>query len=275
MPEPLEGFYRPQEWNAVADKYERVFVKVSRRFAGHALRLAGVRAGQRVLDVAAGTGALTLAAARAGCAVEAIDFSPTMVERLRARVAEAGLPGVTVRQMDGQALDFPDASFDAAFSIFGLMFFPHRDRGFAEMCRVLRPGGRMAVVVWNRPERVDNLRLLGQALREGAPDFPLPDGPAPWQELQDAERFRAEMAAAGFRGAAVHTLTETWEAASPQAFWDDTLGMTPALEVLFRKLGPRRLARVEAAFVAALRAEQGGDGPVTLRGEGHIGVAEK
>ena len=275
MTQPVEDFQRPQEWDAVADKYEHAFAKISRKFAGHALRLAGVRAGMRVLDVCAGTGALTLAAARTGARVDAVDFSPAMVRHLRANVRAAGLTGVTVHEMDGQALTFPDGTFDAAFSIFGLMFFADRARGFAGMQRVLRPGGRIAVVLWNRPERVGNLRLLGQALRVGAPDFPMPAGPLPWQELEHPARFRRELEAAGFRNGVIHTIEETWDAASPAALWDDMVGMTPALETLFRKLGPERLARVEAAFVAALRAEAGSDGPVALAGEAHVGVGEK
>ena len=271
----MEAFQRPQEWDAVAEKYERAFVKVSRKFAAHALRLAGVRAGARVLDVAAGTGALTLAAARAGAQVEAIDFSPAMVSRLRAHVVAAGLEGVTVNEMDGQALAFPDGTFDAAFSIFGLMFFPDRAKGMREMHRVLCSGGRAGIVVWNRTDQVGNLRLLGQAIRQEAPDVPLPAGPTLWQELEDSQRFRRELEQTGFGKAHIHTVEETWEASSPEHLWDDMVGMTPALETLYRKLGPERLHRVADAFVAAARAENGGDGAIAMRCEAHVGIAEK
>ena len=135
----MEAFQRPQEWDVVAEKYERAFVKVSRKFAAHALRLASVQAGMRLLDVAA-----------------------------------AGLKGVTVNEMDGQALTFPDDTFDAAFSIFGLMFFPDRAKGMREMHRVLRPEGRVGIVVWNRPDRVGNLRLLGHAIQQAAPEVLMP-----------------------------------------------------------------------------------------------------
>jgi ubiquinone/menaquinone biosynthesis C-methylase UbiE len=275
MTGPVEDFQRPHQWDAVADKYEHAFVKVSRKFASHALRLAGVRAGMHVLDVCAGTGALTLPAAELGARVDAIDFSPTMVRKLHANVTAAGLQGVTVQEMDGQALAFADDTFDAAFSIFGLMFFPDRGRGFAEQHRVLKLGGRVGAVLWNRPERVGSLRVLGEAIRDAAPDFPLPTGPSKWQELEAPERFRRELELAGFKSAVIHTIDETWDAASPAHLWDDMVGMTPALEIIYRKLGPERMKRVEAAFIGKARALNGGDGPVALACEAHVGIAEK
>jgi len=105
-------------WDAAAADYGAFAEPFTRQFAEAALHLAGgIQLGGRVLDAAAGTGALTLAAARAGARVLATDFSPGMVARLSGRLAEAGLgPTASAQVMDGQALSLEDASFDAAFS---------------------------------------------------------------------------------------------------------------------------------------------------------------
>ena len=97
-----------------------------------------------MLDVAAGPGTLAFIASAAGAHVTAIDFSPDMIDRLRARSVREGVQ-IEARVGDGQALPFDDATFEHAFSMFGLMFFPDRAKGFRELCRVLVPGGRAVV----------------------------------------------------------------------------------------------------------------------------------
>ncbi len=109
----------PKFWDGFA-QYETVAHSFTTLFAKRALEEAELPDGAHVLDVATGTGALAVAAARAGARVLAIDFSPGMVRR----VQSYALPNLEARQMDGQALDLPDASFDAAFSNFGVMLFP-------------------------------------------------------------------------------------------------------------------------------------------------------
>ena len=111
------------------------------------------RPGQRVLDLACGSGNAALVAARRHCEVTGLDFVPALLERARQR---ATADGVTVQlvEADAQALPFADASFDVALSIFGIMFAPNQQRAADEMVRVVRPGGRIALASWVPDGRV-------------------------------------------------------------------------------------------------------------------------
>jgi ubiquinone/menaquinone biosynthesis C-methylase UbiE len=115
------------------------------------VELAQVAAGEHVLDVACGRGAVLFAAAEQvgpqGLVI-GIDLSDGMVQETQADVTRRGLKNIQVRQMDAEALDFPDASFDAVLCGFGLFFFPRLEKALAEFKRVLKPGGRIAVSTW-------------------------------------------------------------------------------------------------------------------------------
>ena len=106
-----------------------------------------VRSGQKVLDVAAGNGNASLAAARRWCDVVATDYVPALLERARERAAAERLE-IEFREADAEALPFPDASFDAVVSIFGVMFTPDQDRAAAEMTRVCKRGGKIGLANW-------------------------------------------------------------------------------------------------------------------------------
>lgn len=108
---------------------------------------ADVRAGQRVLDVAAGNGNATLAAARRFAAVTSTDYVPALLERGRQRAAAEGL-AVTFQEADAEALPFPGGSFDRVLSTFGVMFAPDHSQAAAELTRVCRPGGRIGLASW-------------------------------------------------------------------------------------------------------------------------------
>src|ERR1700685_2858966 len=99
-----------------------------------------LRAGQRVLDVAAGNGNVSLAAARRWCDVISTDYVPALLDRAR-EGADAGPLSIEFRQADAGALPFPEASFDVVVSTFGVMFTPNQDRAAAELLRVCKPGG--------------------------------------------------------------------------------------------------------------------------------------
>ncbi|WP_137172101.1 class I SAM-dependent methyltransferase [Massilia sp. HP4] len=128
-----------------------------------------VRAGERVIDVAAGNGNATLAAARRFARVTSTDYVPALLEKGRARAAAEGL-AVDFREADAEALPFPDASFDVALSTFGIMFAPDQARAAAEMRRVVRPGGRIGMANWT-PEG-----FIGQLFKAVGKHIPPPAG---------------------------------------------------------------------------------------------------
>lgn len=115
--------------------------------APHLVRFAGIRAGQKVLDVACGTGVVTLTAARTGADVYGIDLTPELIVHARENAALMQLDA-TFQEGDAEALPFPDASVDVVVSQFGHMFAPRPDVAIAEMLRVLKPGGTVAFSTW-------------------------------------------------------------------------------------------------------------------------------
>ena len=106
-----------------------------------------IRSGQKVLDVAAGNGNVSLAAARRWCDVVATDYVPALLERARERAAAEHLP-MEFQEADAEALPFPDASFDAVVSTFGVMFTPDQERAAAELVRVCKGGGKIGLANW-------------------------------------------------------------------------------------------------------------------------------
>jgi SAM-dependent methyltransferase len=137
---------------------------------------ADVRANERVIDIAAGNGNATLAAARRFAKVTSTDYVPALLEKGRMRAAADGLP-VEFREADAEALPFPDASFDVALSTFGVMFTPDHARSASEMLRVVRGGGRIGMANWT-PEG-----FIGQLFKTIGKHVPPPPGlksPALW-----------------------------------------------------------------------------------------------
>jgi SAM-dependent methyltransferase len=135
-----------------------------------------LRARQKVLDVAAGNGNATLAAARRWCEVTSTDYVPGLLERGKARAAAEGL-AVTFREADAEALPFEDATFDAVLSTFGVMFTPNQDKAAAELLRVCKAGGKIGMANWT-PEG-----FVGQMFKAIGKYLPPPAGaksPALW-----------------------------------------------------------------------------------------------
>lgn len=148
---------------------------------------ADVRAVHKVLDVAAGNGNATLAAARRFASVTSTDYVPELLERGRRRADSEGFANISFEVADVEALPYPDASFDVVLSTFGVMFAPDHRKSAAELMRVCKPAGRIGLASWT-PDG-----FVGQLLRTVSRYVPPPPGvqsPALWgTEAHIAELF--------------------------------------------------------------------------------------
>jgi SAM-dependent methyltransferase len=210
-----------------------------------------LRGGERVLDVAAGNGNASLAAARRFADVTCTDYVPTLLDRARLR-AEANRLAMDIQVADAEALPFPDASFDAVLSTFGVMFTPDQNRAAAEMMRVCRPGGRIGLANWTPGSFIGQLfKLLGGFL----PPPPGVQSPALWGT---EERLHAL-----FPGAAI--------TATPRRFNFRYRSVEHWIEAFrtyygpvhkaFQALPPDRQAELEQAIAALIRQCQQDSGP--------------
>ncbi len=147
------------------------------------VRAAGLRAGERVLDVATGSGTAAIAAARSGGEVTGTDYVPELLERGRARAAAEGLE-VAFAEADAEDLPYPDGEFDAVLSCLGVMFAPDQERAAAELVRVCRPGGTIAMANWTPTG------FVGGILRTVGKHVPPPAGVKPPSLWGTEERLR-------------------------------------------------------------------------------------
>lgn len=176
------------QWESAAQAWDR-WSPLLERWLGPAtdamLEMARIGPGSRIVDVAAGAGEQSLAAARragSGGYVLATDISPAILGYAQAAAQRAGLANVETRELDGESHDqLPAASFDAAISRVGLIYFPDQQRALAGIRHALRPGGRFAAVVYSTPERNGFFALpVGIIRRRAQLPPPLPGQPGPF-----------------------------------------------------------------------------------------------
>ncbi len=263
----------PASWDACADSYDCFARSVTAPFAEDALKLVRVTDSSRVLDVAAGTGAFALAAAQRGARVVATDFSHGMLRTLRLESIRRELL-VDTAQMDGQALELEDETFDVAASLFGLMFFPSHERGMRELARVLRPGGQAVVGVWAPPARVEMMRLVGEATMAAMVEAPLSTATPDWLELTSAARLKTKLKECGFSRAHVVTVRHVWAFDSARELSALLPTMTPSSMALFSTMNGAQRRDFADALVNDLRSRQG-DGPYAVTSEALLAVATK
>ena len=233
-PQP-NPFSTSEPWNLVAEGYAETTMHMLAQYAAEALAAAKLKPDASVLDVACGPGTLALMAAHEVKEVHGIDFSEPMLAIFRQNAARAGHTNITICHGDAQALPWPDQMFDAAFSMFGLMFFPDRHKGFAEIYRTLKPGGTIAVTSWAPVDQSPAMQTMFGALRAIKPDLPQPQRAV--ATLENPEVFKQEMQDAGFKQVEIRCVTKPFPVPSIAEFWQSMVKGSAPIQMLKQSMG--------------------------------------
>jgi len=261
----------PENWDAASQGYaEKVAPFLMESFAQDHIDRLHLNGKTETLEVAAGSGALTELLARNVRCLLAIDFSPKMIELARKKISEAGIRNVEFELMDGQALDVYDASFDRAACSFALMLFPDRHKGFMELNRILRPGGRAVVSGWAGPDRFEAYGMFLEAIQKAFPDFPKAASPPPVLSLSDPDSFKIQMEAAGFKKVEVEYVSREMVMDDFASVWAMLTVGAPPIKMIFDKVGADGKDRLRDAF-ASIIEKRYGNSPISISNTATIG----
>lgn len=267
-----------QEWDQAAAGWKRWWQTIERSLqpvSDSLVELAEVGQGQRVLDIATGIGEPAVTAARrvgpTGHVV-AIDISPQMLQIAAERVAgpelaKEGLSKIDFLEVDAEALDFPEKSFDAVLCRFALMFLPDVEAALKRVLRLLVPGGRFAAAVWGPPEKVPMSSVPMGVIRRELQLLPPPPGtPGPFS-LADASRLKETFERAGFSRVRTERLAVTLEMASAEEFVSMRRDVAAPIRAMVAEEPPERQEEIWQAVADAMRPYVATDGMLRVENE--------
>jgi SAM-dependent methyltransferase len=268
-------------WRAVAPGWvrRRAFIwEATHGVSERLVELLDPQPGETILDLAGGLGETGfLASGRIGPDGRLIttDAAPEMVDAARERAAELGVGNAEFHVMDAIAIPLDDASVDGVLFRFGLMLIPDMEQATAEVARVLRPGGRLALAVWAPPDANDWMTAAGRsALALGLIERPEPDAPGPFR-LADPERQRALLGDAGLQLETLEEVPVTWRAASLDESWEATRDTSRTVALLLERLGADEIEAVRQATAERLAGYVAVDGSVAVPGVARVALARR
>jgi SAM-dependent methyltransferase len=257
-------------WEEVSTGYERHFGSLTRQSVDALLQAAGVDAGKSLLDVCCGPGMIAEAAAALGAEATGIDFSAAAV-----RIASSRVGAARFDVGDAQSLPYADDHFDAVVCGFGIIHLPHPNRALAEMRRVLKPGGRLALSVWEMPSAANGFGLIYGSIRAHANlDVDLPHGPDFFQ-FSDPERLEGALLHTGFAEVDISSAPQIWEFADAHGLVTGIMEGSVRAKALISAQSADARRAVENAIDAGMEAWAGADGRYRVPMPALIGSAQK
>jgi enediyne biosynthesis protein CalE5 len=257
-----------QQWNSAATgwrKWSELIDGAASGISERLIELASVEPGSRVLDVAAGYGEPSLTAARrvgGEGRVVATDISTEMIAFGRERAIAAGLDNIEFVESDAASLDFPEASFDAALSRWGIIFEPDGEAAAARVRSFLKPGARMAISSWGPPERVPFLAIPMRTAMQRLQVAPPPPGTPGPLSRPTPEALGGLLEAGGFSDVEVEEAQVSFEWQTPEEFTSFIKEIAPPITALIAPHPQEVQEETWAAITEAIREAAGDSGAV-------------
>ncbi|EFA76935.1 putative SAM dependent methyltransferase [Heterostelium album PN500] len=271
-------------WGLAAETYGEIMKQTNftRMFAIDCLDLTipvdAVKSDLLILDIASGSGALSIPAAervqKHNGRVIATDFAPEMIDFQNREIESlpSAIP-IETKIMDGQNLEFPDQTFDFCYSVFGLIFFPNQKKGFTEILRVLKPGGKVGIASWSETTFLSRLIVATMKKIYGDIGMEPPSKPYAMVSLADPVSFENCLRDCGFKNieitTTVHTL-RTNDVPEFARFYKNN----PVIEALKLQLPEELRLKFEPTYQEIIN-ESFKSGVVEIEGIAHIAVAQK
>ena len=241
-------------YDAAADHFDAAPLSFWDRYGRRTVERMKLRRGAQVLDVCCGAGASALPAAEAVGSqgtVIAVDLAEELLKLGRAKAKAAGLTGLEFRRADMTALGFPNRHFDAVVCVFGIFFVPDMEQQVAELWRMVRPGGQLAITTWGPNLFAPAYEVWLAAVRRVRPD--LTSAFNPWDRITTPDAVRRLFADAGVRHVELVAEEGHQPLRAPEDFWTVALGS--GLRWTIDQMGARAARGVRQEVLDALTAK--------------------